>query len=50
MMQGLTITKEVHFRSAKRGRKVMKEGSVTQEPDLGRTPRISRLIGACQRV
>jgi hypothetical protein len=44
MMQGLTITKQVHFRSAKRGRRVIEEGAVTRMPDLGKVPRVSRLM------
>ena len=43
-MRGLTITKEVHFRNAYRGRKVIEEGAVAQTPQLGSVPRISRLM------
>ena len=44
MTRGLTITKQVCFRSGKRGRKVMAEGPETTVPDLGRVPRVSRLM------
>ncbi len=44
MMPGLTITKKVHFQNARRGRKVIEEGAVEETPDLGRVPRISRLM------
>jgi hypothetical protein len=44
MTRGLTITKEIHFRSAHRGRKVIEEGAVAMTPDLGRVPRVSRLM------
>lgn len=44
MTRGLTITKQVHFRNAKRGRKVMAEGREPTVPDLGRVPRVSRLM------
>jgi hypothetical protein len=44
MMQGLTITKQIHFRCAKRGRKVIEEGAVARTADLGRVPRVSRLM------
>jgi hypothetical protein len=44
MRKGLTITKQVHFRCAQRGRKVIEEGTVAKTPELGRVPRISRLV------
>jgi hypothetical protein len=44
MMRPLTITRRVHFRRANRGRKVMEEGAAKPAPDLGRVPRISRLM------
>ena len=44
MTRGLTITKEVHFRSMKRGRKVIVEGPAPKRLDLGKIPRISRLM------
>ena len=44
MRRGLTITKEIHFRSGNRGRKVIEEGVVAKTPDLGRVPRVSRLM------
>jgi hypothetical protein len=44
MTRGLTVTKEVHFRSAKRGRKVISEGHAVQAPVPGSVPRVSRLM------
>jgi hypothetical protein len=44
MTRGLTITKEIHFRHAKRGRKVIEEGAEAKAPDLGSVPRVSRLM------
>jgi hypothetical protein len=44
MKRGLTITKEVRFRSAYRGRKVIEEGTVAKTPELGKVPRVSRLM------
>ncbi len=44
MPNGLTITKEVHFRRQKRGRKVMEEGSDAKKPELGSVPRLSQLM------
>jgi hypothetical protein len=44
MRKGLTITKQVHFRCAQRGRKVIEEGAVAETVELGRVPRISRLV------
>jgi len=44
MTKGLTITKQVRFRSGKRGRKVIEEGAEAKAPDLGRVPRVSRLM------
>jgi hypothetical protein len=44
MTRGLTVTKEVHFRSAKRGRKVIAEGHAVQTQDPGSVPRVSRLM------
>ncbi len=44
MTRGLTITKQVSFRTARRGRKVMREGAEGKAPDLGRVPRVSRLM------
>lgn len=44
MTRGLTITKQVHFRSGKRGRKVIEEGTEAMVLDLGRVPRVSRLM------
>ena len=40
----MTITRQVHFRSAKHGRRVLKEGEVPSTPDPGVVPRISRLM------
>lgn len=44
MTRGLTVTKQVHFHCAKRGRKVIAEGHAEQAPDLGSVPRVSRLM------
>ncbi len=44
MTRGLTITKQVHFRCAKRGRKVINEGTATEVPRLGSVPGVSRLM------
>ncbi len=44
MTRGLTVTKQVSFRTANRGRKVMGEGVTAKAPDLGSVPRISRLM------
>jgi hypothetical protein len=44
MTKGLTVTKQVHFRTAKRGRKVIAEGAEAKVPDLGRVPHVSRLM------
>ena len=44
MSKGLTITKKVHFRCAKRGRKVIHEGEAAKAPDLGSVPRVARLM------
>jgi hypothetical protein len=44
MTRGLTITKQIHFRCAQRGRKVIEEGAAAKTVDLGSIPRISRLV------
>jgi hypothetical protein len=44
MSRGLTITKQVCFRSGKRGRKVIEEGAGAKGPVLGSVPRVSRLM------
>jgi hypothetical protein len=44
MTIGLTVTKQVHFRCAKRGRKVIAEGHAVQTQDPGSVPRVSRLM------
>jgi hypothetical protein len=44
MTRGLTVTKQIHFRNAGHGRKVIAEGAEPTVPDLGRVPRISRLM------
>jgi hypothetical protein len=44
MTRPLKITKEVHFRSMKRGRKVIQEGVEADRPTLGRVPRVSRVM------
>jgi len=40
----MTITRQVHFCSAKHGRRVLKEGEVPSTPDPGVVSRISRLM------
>lgn len=44
MTEALTITKQVSFRSGRRGRKMMEEGAGAAPPALGRVPRIARLM------
>jgi len=44
MTRGLTVTKQVHFRTASRGRKVITEGAEAKVLDLGRVPRVTRLM------
>lgn len=44
MTRPLKITKEVHFRSMKRGRKVLQEGVKVNPPALGSVPRVSRVM------
>ncbi len=44
MAQSLTITKEVHFRNAKRGRRVIEVGPEEKRSDQGSIPRLSRLM------
>jgi hypothetical protein len=44
MAGSLTITKKVHFRRARHGRKVMEEGPEKKLQNLGQVPRISRLM------
>jgi len=40
----IKITKKVHFQTAKRGRRVLKEGAKKKRPSLGKVPRLSRLL------
>lgn len=40
----LKITKAVHFRCTKRGRKEIREGMEEPQPALGSVPRVSRLL------
>lgn len=40
----LTVTRQVHFRSAPRGRKVLAPGVEPQEVAPGRIPRVARLM------
>ncbi len=40
----LKITKAVHFRSTRRGRKEIREGVEEPQPTLGSVPRVSRLL------
>ena len=44
MTRGLTVTKQIHFRTARRGRKMIVEGVEAKVPKLGRVPRMSRLM------
>jgi len=44
MTMGLTITKPIHFRRGGRSQKVIEEGVAKNVPELGRVPRISRLM------
>ena len=44
MTRPLKITKAVHFRSMKRGRKALYEGTEESSPTLGCVPRVSRLL------
>jgi hypothetical protein len=51
-VKGLTIQKEVHFGRGQRSRKVLREGPLSgtpQEPPVGRTPRISKLMALALR-
>ena len=44
MTRPLKITKEVHFRNMKRGRKELRVGAEEVQPTLGSVPRVSRLV------
>ena len=44
MTRPLKITKDVHFRSMKRGRKELREGVEAPLPVLGSVPRVSRVL------
>ncbi len=44
MTRPLMVTKPVHFRSMKRGRKELREGAEESPPTLGSVPRLSRLM------
>ena len=44
MTKGLTITKQVHFRQGRWGRKMMRVGQEPKREPLGRVPRLSRLM------
>jgi hypothetical protein len=44
MTRPLKITKDVHFRSMTRGRKVIQEGVEADRPTLGRVPRVTRVM------
>jgi hypothetical protein len=46
----LTITKEIHFGLARRGRKVIAGGAAVETPNLGRIPRIARLMALAIHV
>jgi len=44
MTRPLKITKAVHFRSMRKGRKELREGVEESPPTLGSVPRVSRLL------
>jgi len=44
MTSGLVITKQIHFRTEKRGRKILEQCAAPKTLELGRVPRISRLM------
>ena len=44
MTKPMTITKHVHFRSERRGRKVLAEGREAKPASPGRVPRVARLM------
>jgi hypothetical protein len=44
MTRPLKITKAIHFRSMRRGRKELREGAEESPPTLGSVPRVSRLL------
>ena len=44
MSRSLTITKAVHFRSMKKGRKELREGVEESTPTLGSVPRVAWLL------
>lgn len=44
MTKPMTITKQVHFQSARRGRKVLAEGREAKPVSPGRVPRVARLM------
>ena len=44
MTKPLTVTREVHFRNARRGRRVITTGPEPVNPSPGRVPRVSRLM------
>ncbi len=44
MAAGLTITRQIHFRCERRGRRVLEEGAIPAPPAQKSVPRISRLM------
>ena len=44
MTKPMTITKQIHFQSARRGRKVLAEGRKPKPVSPGRLPRVARLM------
>ena len=50
MTRPLKITKTVHFRSMKRGRKELRAGAEESAPTLGRVPRVARLLALALRM
>ena len=49
MSDQFTVTQRVHFRSARRSRKSMRDGDATPEVPAGRIPRVSRLMSLAIR-
>jgi len=46
----LTITRSVHFRHGRRGRRVLRDGEKPKTTSLGRVPRLSRLMALAIRM
>jgi len=50
MTRGVTLTKAVQFRHARRGRRVLREGEKRAASSPGRVPRLSRLMALAIRM